>query len=424
LDYDKPRPEYTLQHLSSLNTNDKIEADKNNMLQILEKWKQKQASDKPVMVLFNFSGGGIRSAAFAMNVLEQLDSITDGKIMDQTMLMSGASGGMLAAAYFRELYRLKLEGAVINLQDRKYISDISEDLLNPVFSAMIARDLVSPSQKFSYGHNRYVKDRGYAFEEKLNRNTHGRLDKPVGFYKSAERNAEIPIIIYNSAVTRDLKKMMISTQPLAFMMQSEFRDSTSKFTGPDAIDFAALFKTENPMNLRTLTALRMNATYPYLLPNVWLPTKPVIDVMDAGLRDNSGQETSLRFLHVFRDWINENTAGVLIIQIRSRQKGGWDEKPVIGDISDIITKPITMLQTNWFRLQEYFQDDEFGYAQSFLDSVNRVSFMYIPEKQESGASLNFHLTTREKLEVNASLHRENNLKAFDQVKRILGLKEQ
>jgi hypothetical protein len=420
LDYDiKPRPEYSLKSLSALNSPDKIEADKKNMISILNNWKEKQKEDKPVMIFLNFSGGGIRSAAFAMNVLQQLDSMTLGTLMDKTMLMSGASGGMLAATYFRELSRLKQNGAQINLQNKKYITDISEDLLNPVFSSMIARDLISPSQKFSYGHNRYVKDRGYAFEEKLNRNTNGVINKSVGFYKNAERKAEIPLIIFNSAVTRDLKKMMISTQPISFMMQEEFKDSTSKITGPDAIDFGALFKNENPMNLRVLTALRMNATYPYLLPNVWLPTKPVIDVMDAGLRDNSGQETTLRFLNVFKDWINENTGGVLIIQIRSRQKGGWDEKPTIGDISDIITKPFTMLQINWFRLQDYYQDDEITYAGNSLDTLHRVAFMYIPEKEESGASLNFHLTAREKIEVNSSLKRQNNVEAFEQIKKIL-----
>ncbi len=42
--------------------------------------------------------------------------------------------------------------------------------------------------------------------------------------------------------------------------------------------------------MRLLTALRINATFPYVLPNVWLPSKPVIDVMDAGLRDNYGQK--------------------------------------------------------------------------------------------------------------------------------------
>lgn len=421
LNYTNPtRPGYSLQTLSALNTPDKVEADKKNMLGILERWKQKQEEDKPMMVILNFSGGGVRSASFAMSVLQELDSMTQGTIMKKTMLISGASGGMLAAGYFRELVRLKANGENINLQSQKYVDDISQDLLNPVFSSMIARDLLSPVQKFSVGKYRYVKDRGYAFEQTLNDNTHKLLDKHIGFYKADESNANIPLMIVNSVITRDLRKLMICTQPLSFMMQAEFIDSSSKISGPDAVDFAALFKNEDPMNLQFLTALRMNATYPYVLPNVWLPSKPVIDVMDAGLRDNYGQETSLRFLHVFRDWIKQNTRGVLIIQVRSRAKGSMDNTNVSTDITGIVTKPFTMLQTNWFMLQDYFQDDEITYAQNFLDSnFHRVAFMYIPEKPERGATINFHLTAREKKEVMSSLERKNNVEAFEQVERYL-----
>ena len=421
LDYTNPsRPEYSLHSLEAMNTPAKIEADKNNMLAILNRWKQRQGEDKPMMVVFNFSGGGVRSAAFAMNILQELDSISRGTIMKKTVLISGASGGMLAAAYFRELARLKAAGENINLQNKMYVNDISQDLLNPVFSSMIARDLLSPVQKFSVGPYRYVKDRGYAFEQQLNDNTHGLLDKNIGFYKSEERDAHIPLMILNSVITRDLRKLMVCTQPLSFMMQATFTDSTSKISGPDAVDFAAMFKDENPMNLRFLTALRMNATYPYILPNVWLPSSPVIDVMDAGLRDNYGQETSLRFLNVFKDWIKQNTRGVLIIQVRARQKGGWDNTIVNGDITGIITKPFTILQNNWFMLQDYFQDDEITYAQNFLDSnFHRVAFMYIPEKEDRGATINFHLTASEKKEVIFSLKRKNNVEAFQQVQRYL-----
>jgi hypothetical protein len=285
---------------------------------------------------------------------------------------------------------------------------------------MIARDLLSPAQKFTYNGQRYVKDRGYAFEQKLNTNTEGLLNRNIGFFRQAENNADIPLMILNSAVTRDLKKMMICTQPISFMMEEEYKDSTSAISGPDAIDFAALFKNDNPMNLRMLTALRMNATYPYVLPAVWLPSDPVIDVMDAGLRDNNGQETALRFLRVFKDWINKNTRGVLLIQIRSRQKGSWDNTYKNGGISEILTRPFTMLQSNWFMLQDYFQDDEITYAQSFLDSpLRRVAFMYIPEKEQNGATLNFHLTANEKKEVHSSLKRRNNIEAFEQVKAAL-----
>ncbi|MDB5198555.1 MAG: hypothetical protein JWO92_518 [Chitinophagaceae bacterium] len=421
LNYTKPtRPDYSLQSLEAMNTPAKMEADKNNMLGILNRWKQKQGEDKPMMVVFNFSGGGVRSAAFAMNILQQLDSINGGTIMKKTVLISGASGGMLAAAYFRELARLKANGENINLQNKMYVDDISQDLLNPVFSSMIARDLLSPIQKFPLGKYKYVKDRGYAFEQKFNDNTHALLDKNIGFYKDEESNAHIPLMILNSVITRDLRKLMICTQPLSFMMQPAFSDSASAMSGPDAVDFGALFKDEDPMNLRFLTALRMNATYPYILPNVWLPSNPVIDVMDAGLRDNYGQETSLRFLHVFKDWIKQNTRGVLIIQVRARQKGSWDNTYVNGDITGIVTKPFTMLQTNWFMLQDYFQDDEITYAQHFLDSnFHRVAFMYIPEKEDQGATINFHLTAREKLEVISSLQRKNNVEAFEQVKRYL-----
>jgi len=421
LNYANPdRPEYSLKSLEALNTEAKTDADEKNMISILNKWKEKQHEEKPLMVLFDFSGGGVRSADFSMNVLQELDSITNGAIMNKTMMMTGASGGMLAAAYFRELYRLKANGADIDLRNKEYLDNISEDLLNPVFSSLIARDLISPSQKFTFGGYRYVKDRGYAFEQKLDHNTQHVLDKPIGFYSESEKNAQIPLMILSSTVTRDFKKMLVCSQPISFMMQSEFKDSTSAMSGPDAIDFAALFKNMNPLNLRMLTALRMNATYPYILPSVWLPSRPIIDVMDAGLRDNTGQETTLRFLHVFKDWVNQNTRGILIIQVRARKKGSWDDVYRTGGISDVITNPFTMMQTNWFRLQDYFEDDEISYIQNeFGGKLHRVSLMYIPKTPEDGVPMNFHLTASEKKEVKASLSRENNVEAFQQIKNIL-----
>jgi energy-coupling factor transporter transmembrane protein EcfT len=416
----KDRPEYSLRHLSSLNTPQKIASDKKNMLQILDKWKANQKEEKPLMIFFNFSGGGLRGAAFSMNVLQQLDSAANGSLMNKTVLMSGASGGMLGASYYRELSRLAVNNSGINPNDKLYVEKISEDLLNPVFSSMIARDIISPVQKFSVGPYRYSKDRGYSFERKLNQNTEGILDHPIGFYKPLEKNATIPLMILNPVITRDFKKLMICTQPLSFMMQEEYLDSSSRLSGPDAIDFSALFSNTGPMNLGMLTALRMNATYPYILPAVWLPSNPVIDVMDAGLRDNNGQETTLRFLRVFKDWINENTRGVLIIQIRSRQKSSWDNSFKSGGIGELVTKPFTMMQKNLFMVQDYYQNDEITYAQSFLDSpLHRVAFMYIPEKEQSGASLNFHLTANEKVEVQASLKRKNNVEAFEQVRNIM-----
>jgi hypothetical protein len=185
------------------------------------------------------------------------------------------------------------------------------------------------------------------------------------------------------------------------------------------VDFAALFAKQNPMNLRLLTAMRMNATFPYVLPNVWLPSNPVIDVMDAGLRDNFGQETTLRFIDNFKDWIKENTSGVLIIQIRDRPADNWQQPFESSSITDMIVTPATMMQHNWFKMQGYYYEDELAYFKNDTAlKINKITLAYVAEKEEKTAALNFHLSAREKRDVIASFDNESNMK---EVKKIVGL---
>lgn len=59
-----------------------------------------------------------------------------------------------------------------------------------------------------------------------------------------------------------------------------------------------------------------------------------------------------------------------------------------------------MLQFNWYKLQDYFQADHYSIFKSENDtSIRRITLMYKPEKADKAARLNFHLTTREKLDV-------------------------
>ena len=413
------RPDYSKASLQQLCTPEKMKSDKACMVTILENWKKKQQSEKPVMIFINVSGGGLRSATFTMNMLQQLDKATKGRLMNQTFLISGASGGMLSATFFRELYLQRKMGKKIDLYSDQYITDITQDLLNPVFSSMVSRDIFSPAQKFSVGDYRYIKDRGYAFEEKLKENSNGLLNKQIIDYTTDEKNANIPLMIFNSVITRDGRKMMLSSQPLSFMMKpvAFVNDSISS---PDAVDFAALFEKQNPRNIRLLTALRMNATFPYVLPNVWLPSKPIIDVMDAGLRDNFGQETTLRFIDHFKEWIAANTGGVIVVQLRDRLNDNWQQPLEIGSLEDVIIKPATMLQTNWYKLQDYFQGDQYSYFKdSAYTNFHRLTFMYVPEKEEKSAVLNFHLTASEKTDVIASFHTGFNQSSLKQLLAIL-----
>ena len=425
LNYDNKteRPVYSQAHLQQIASSNAAAADKQNMIHILNRWKQKQGEEKPLLVVIATSGGGTRSATFTMNVLQQLDSITGGQMMNKTFLITGASGGMIGASYFRELYRQKLSKATVNLQSQQYADNIAEDLLNPTFSSFVARDLFAPEQKVEMGKYTYLRDRGYSFEMALNENTEGVLNKRLKDYAADEAAANIPLAFYHTVITRDGKMMLIGTQPLRFMMKPP-QDSTHDPIDADAIDFTTFFAKQDPYNLRMLTILRMNATFPVVLPNVWMPSEPVIDVMDGGLRDNYGVETSLRFLSHMQEWIEQNTRGVLIVQIRDRKDGGWDHPYDTKTMTENAVKPFFLLQRNWYKMMEYFQNDMANYFVSNSGyPIQKITFQYIPHKEENKAALNFHLTKREKQDIEASIQSKHNMEGFRKVQELLTPKD-
>jgi hypothetical protein len=284
----------------------------------------------------------------------------------------------------------------------------------------VVRDLFAPEQKFSVGPYTYLKDRGYSFEVALNQNTRGRLNKRLKDYKEDESKAAIPLIFYHNVITRDGKKLLISTQPLRFMMHSP--GDTTQTINPDAVDYTSFFAAQDPHNLRMLTALRMNATFPVVLPNVWLPTNPVIDVMDGGLRDNYGVETALRFMASMKDWIQANTRGVMVLQIRDRMDGGWEHPYETKTMTENMVKPLFLLQNNWYKMMEYGQTDMTSYF--YINSpfpVHQFSFQYIPKKEEDKAALSFHLTRREKRDIALSLSSMSNRISFEKVLSMMEL---
>src|SRR5205085_8200532 len=55
------RPLYSQQSLEALSNSDSCRKDKQNMENILNRWKKKQGEDKPLLVIMTTSGGGSRS---------------------------------------------------------------------------------------------------------------------------------------------------------------------------------------------------------------------------------------------------------------------------------------------------------------------------------------------------------------------------
>lgn len=410
------RPKYSRASIDALASNKNIANDKAYYTAILNNWKAKQKDSLPIMFIINTSGGGLRSTTFTMHVLASLDSMLQGQLMNKTLFITGASGGMLGATYYRELFLKKQNNEQININDKKYIDNISNDLLNPLFSSFITRDIIGPVQKFIYNDLKYTKDRGYAFEKQLNDNTEGILDKQLKDYIEPEKKAIIPFMLFSSVISQDARKLIIASHPARFLMKPNTNNKNISAYDADAIDFNSFFEKQQSTNLRLLSALRMNATYPYVLPSVWLPSNPVIDVMDAGIRDNYGTETTLRFLNVFEDWIKANTKKVVIIQIRDREQSDW-VKPKPNDYFTYLTQPFAQLQENWFNLQDYYQAGQINYASNnFNNQLQTICWQYSPTTENARAGLSFHLTKAEKIEIAKALKNIDNQEAFETLK--------
>lgn len=380
-----------------------------NTIDILNTWKQKQLEHKPKMVLLCVSGGGMKAATWTTQVMQQVDKALKGELMNHTSLISGASGGMLGAAYMREVYLQKKLGREINFYDHQYIKDISTDLLNSILFTIVANDLFLPWTTFKSGGYEYHKDRGYIFEKQFNENTHGLLDKTISAYKIPEQKGVVPMMFITPSIVNDGRRMIISPQGVSYMTKTPIVQSKRNTVKADAVDFGKIFQDQDAMNLKFTTALRMNATYPYILPNVHLPSSPEIEVLDAGFRDNHGITSATRFIHVFKDWIVENTSGVVLVQIDT--KDGINEvTPSDADgLLGSIFNPLG-IAGKLLKLQEFEHDTNIGFIFDLLGEENFdvIRFSYQPTEKNERASMTYHLTKREKQDIMNAFYLEEN----------------
>jgi hypothetical protein len=213
---------------------------------------------------------------------------------------------------------------------------------------------------------------------------------------------------------------MIAAQPVGYLTQPSYALQDTITPPIDAIDFAAFFKDQNPYNLRLATALRMNATFPYVLPVVKLPSNPEMNVMDAGLRDNFGTEVASRYLYVFRDWIKANTREVIWLQIRDTREYEVFPSSDQGNIGSMLADPFFVIHNKWEPFQSYNQGYIKDYAPYFLDGHLRFfTLQYIPEKKDKVASLNFHLTRQEKEDLYKTINNPYNQAVVDTLLHLL-----
>ncbi len=399
LNYEGKKQAYNLETIKEYASPKRYAEDMQSTIKILENWKNKSVNKgmtKPKLVLLNISGGGVRSMLYTFQSMLVIDSALQGTLMDRTVLISGSSGGMISASYYRQLYlennsTLKLGSATTD----KYLNNVGKDMLNGIAFKLTVSDLFMNFQKFNDGKYTYIKDRGYAWEEQLNSNLENKLNKRLSYYTKLEQEAKIPLVFITPTIINDGRVLYISPQSISYMLQSNagpYGDSTTLING---VEFSNYFAEQDALNLRVTSALRMNSSFPWISPVVALPSIPNIESMDSGIRDNFGLMTSMRFLLVFKNWIKENTSGVVVIQIRDTYKDAKMHDASVKTIYDKLATPFRNVSGNFLLMQDYNNDTYTEGVRAIYDGqINFVSFQ-LPDIDQK-ASLSWHLTKKEK----------------------------
>ncbi len=410
LDYTVERAEYSVGEIRKLNSPDNVEQDKANILGILDKWRAGFGESKPKMVLITASGGGQRSALWTTKVLQSADSVLNGNLMKNTVLMTGASGGLVGAGYYRDRYWSEQNKAVD-------LDAVGRDVLNPIIFSLFVNDIFVRTGTFEFAGHYYPKDRGYAFEQRLMENL-SLEDRKLADYYSAEQNAEIPILVMAPTVVNDGRKLYLSSQSVSFFNTGHDLVDVKQ----QGVDFRRLLTKQGADSLRFLSALRMSATFPYITPNVTLPTQPPIEIADAGISDNFGVADALTYLHVFKDWILENTSGVILLTIRDSEK-----EPEITSIEkeslfQRLFSPLKGVYDNWDYVQTIKNEKQYDVLKSTMgDHVNRVEFEYrlnLDGSPKDRASLSWRLTEREKKNIIRAIEHPLNQKSLHSLRTL------
>jgi hypothetical protein len=307
-----------------------------NDREVLAAWAEnlKPPGGKGPLLVVTTSGGASVSAIFTLNFLTELEARRPGASR-HVRVITGASGGMLGAAYFRAR-RAEFDaydkpddprrGALI----QEMRGAMEKDFLSPVIQQMVFTDL--PGLFYWDG---YVRDRGWRLERAWDRHLRRAGDAPaLGLtFKEMldqERDGAEPSMIFSPMMVEDGRPLFISTLDLDPVLEQKWfsEDPLPEVTGfrepnvlrtTQSVELFKLFPKGGGLTLGT--AVRLSATFPYLSPAPVLPCIPPRHVVDAGYYDNNGIDVATAWLLANRKAIKElvekgRVTEVVVIELR------------------------------------------------------------------------------------------------------------
>ena len=262
----------------------------------------------PKLVVVAASGGGIATAYWTTRCLCHIEDLIP-QFPYHVRVITGASGGMVGAGFYTaSLTRDGEDRPCSRLND--LVRAVGADSLTPVVREMVVGDL-----PFALADVRRRRDRGRALEQAWVANTRrspeSAIGQPLRELSEGEWEGWRPSLIVSPTLAGQGRPLLISNLQLGAL-------------GGGLELFTLIPSAEK---LTVATALRLNAAFPYVSPDVPLPTDPPLQPVDAGYLDNDGVSLATDWIQRHRDWLRKNTSGVALIRIRTYRNEHRDGPP-------------------------------------------------------------------------------------------------
>jgi hypothetical protein len=144
-------------------------------------------------------------------------------------------------------------------------------------------------------------------------------------------------------------------------------------------------------------------------------------VMDSGIRDNYGYRNTLQFLIAHRDWLAEHTRGVLILQVRDKQRD-LEVQPTTRSLWSRVIDPVGSVYGNFVKVQDQDYDLMLRAATAGMDVPIHLVDLQLRHDESDAISLSWHLTALEKSHVLSTLASDENQRALREIATVADMR--
>lgn len=220
-------------------------------------------------------GGGLKANVWTLNVVNMLQEETQGRLLDQTVAFSGASGGSLGLALYTGLYRMEgkdtksIQTKIDSISSQNYTSiDLAF-----TFGLDTYRKLWPFNQRIGVRDRPYYKMRKYQNAvEDLDTKILSEKSFRLYWYESFQKTGYFPSLIMNTAGMKGNRGIFWSVKPENFNAVFPFAENLADLNGNKTLPFYQAVSTTN--------------RFPVFSPAAKIPGYG--HYIDAGAIDNSG----------------------------------------------------------------------------------------------------------------------------------------